>query len=296
LQELALAICAQAGIDLRFKHLDTTSVALTGAYVPESDEHARHITHGSSKDHRPDLTQAVLALRVSQAGGVPLVSKRWAGNPSDTQVLQQRAEAVLRACKDTPTPRDLVADAQLSCEANAVHLAQRGFLTRIPATLKVVAQVIGQALQGDPWQTCDDPTRDQPLALCHSGMAQRWLVVYAQAAFAQAEATRKKATPREDEAIKQQLFHRQAQRFCAPEAAHDALAALATRWKSHSIASSHLPAHKRSAGTGRPTPRAPLQAIAWQIQVHVRVDDTTIAQAKQAQACSRLGTTIAPRA
>src|SRR5262245_62123911 len=35
-QELALAICAQEGIDLRFNHLDTTSFALTGEYVPES--------------------------------------------------------------------------------------------------------------------------------------------------------------------------------------------------------------------------------------------------------------------
>ena len=53
-QELALAVCAQEGIDLRFNHLDTTSFALTGAYVPDSDEHAIRITHGYSKDHRPD--------------------------------------------------------------------------------------------------------------------------------------------------------------------------------------------------------------------------------------------------
>ena len=30
-EELALAICAQEGIDLRFNHLDTTSFSLTGA-------------------------------------------------------------------------------------------------------------------------------------------------------------------------------------------------------------------------------------------------------------------------
>jgi hypothetical protein len=143
----------------------------------------------------------------------------------------------MRACKGTPTPRYLVADATLSCEDNAVPLAQLGCLTRIPAPLKVVAQVIGQALQGDTWQTFDDPTRYQPLALCHYGMAQRRLVVYAQAAFARAEATLKTATQREDEAIKKPLFHLQAQRCCAPEAAHAALAALAQRWKYHSSAS-----------------------------------------------------------
>jgi hypothetical protein len=31
---LALAVCAQEGIDLRFNHLDTTSFSLSGKYVP----------------------------------------------------------------------------------------------------------------------------------------------------------------------------------------------------------------------------------------------------------------------
>ena len=166
-QELALALCTQAGIDLRFTHLDTPSLALTGASVPESDEHAMRITHGSAKDHRPDLKQAVLELMVSQDGGVPFVSQSWDGTTADTQGFQQRAAALMRAFKDTPTPRSLVADAKLSWEDHAVHLAQLGFITRIPATLQVVAQVIGQALQWDPWQTCDANTRYQPLAWCH---------------------------------------------------------------------------------------------------------------------------------
>jgi transposase len=131
-QELALSVCAQEGINLRFTHLDTTSLSLTGDYVPDNDEHAIRITHGYSKDHRPDLKQAVLELMVSQDGGVPFVSKSWDGNTSDTQVFQQRAEALLSAFKDTPTARYLVADAKLYCEDNAVHLAQLGFITRIP--------------------------------------------------------------------------------------------------------------------------------------------------------------------
>ena len=103
-EELALAVCAHEGIDLRFNHLDTTSFSLTGEYVPERDEHAIRITHGYSKDHRPDLKQAVLELMVSQDGGIPFVSKSWDGNTSDTQVFQKRAEALISAFKDTPSP------------------------------------------------------------------------------------------------------------------------------------------------------------------------------------------------
>jgi len=104
-QELALAVCAQEGIDRRCNQLDTTSFSLTGDYVPDSDEHAIRIPHGDSKDPRPDLKPAVLELMVSPDGGGPFVSKSWDGHTSDTQVFPPRAEALLRACKDTPTAR-----------------------------------------------------------------------------------------------------------------------------------------------------------------------------------------------
>ena len=55
-EELACAICAHEGIDLRFNHLDTTSFALTGDSIPDSDAHAIRLTQGYSKAHRPDLT------------------------------------------------------------------------------------------------------------------------------------------------------------------------------------------------------------------------------------------------
>jgi transposase len=291
-EELALSICAHEGIDRRFNHLDTTSFSLTGAYVPDSDEHALHITHGYSKDHRPDLKQAVLELMVAQDGGIPFVRKSWDGNTSDTQIFQKRAEALMRAFKDTPSPRYLVADAKLSCEDNATPLAKLGFITRIPATLKLVSQVISQALPWDTWQPLDPHTRYQPLTLCHYGMAQRWLVVYARAALERAEATLKKATQRAHEAITKQLFHLQAQRFGAPEAAHDALSALAQRWQYHRVASSHPTEHKRYVGTGRPTPSTPLKAIEWQIQAQVHADDEAIERDKHAKACYVLGTHI----
>ena len=49
--EIALSVCKQEGIDLRFNNLDTTSFSLTGEYVPDSDEHTILVTHGYSKDH-----------------------------------------------------------------------------------------------------------------------------------------------------------------------------------------------------------------------------------------------------
>ena len=125
-EELALAVCTHEGIDLRFNHLDTTSFSLTGDSIPDRDEHAICITHGYSKDHRPDLKQAVLELLVSQDGGIPFVSKSWDGNTSDTRIFQERAEALLSAFKTTPSPRSLIADAKLSCEDTCRPSGQAG--------------------------------------------------------------------------------------------------------------------------------------------------------------------------
>jgi len=49
---------------------------------------------------------------------------------------------------------------------------------------------------------------------------------------------------------------------------------------------------QHDAGTGRPPPRTPLQAIAWPIQAHVRSDDDTIAHHTHVRAGFVLGTTI----
>jgi transposase len=291
-QELALTVCAQEGIDLRFNHLDTTSFSLSGEYVPESEEQAITITHGYSRDHRPDLKQAVLELMVSQEGGVPFVSKSWDGNTSDIAVFQERAQALLAAFKNAPSPRYLIADSKLYHEDQASNLQQLGFITRMPNTLGAVAQVIAQALTWDTWHHLDDTTGYQCLELCHYGMAQRWLVVSSQAALERAEATVIKAKQREEEAIAKQLFHLQATRFTTPAVAHDALAALAKRWTYHQGASSHLIEHKRYASKGRPTPRTPLKAIEWPIQARVRPDQEAMESHKHVKACFVLGTNI----
>lgn len=100
---------------------------------------------------------------VSQDGGVPLRRKRWHGHTSATQVLQERAQALMTTLQHAPRPRSLGADATLSHAAQAAHLPSLGCITRIPHTLKVVGQVIRQALAMDLWQRLEAPTRSQRL-------------------------------------------------------------------------------------------------------------------------------------
>lgn len=87
----------------------------------------------------------------------------------------------------SPTPRSLLADSKLSSAAQAAHRKPLGFLTRIPGTRKLVAQVISQALRGATWDPVVAAPRSQRLDLCHDGMAQRWLIVASEAAVHRAE-------------------------------------------------------------------------------------------------------------
>jgi transposase len=290
--ELALCVCAREGIDLRFNHLDRTSFSRSGEYLPESDEQAMTITHGYSRDHRPDLQQVVLALMVSQDGGIPVVSQRWDGNTSDIEMFQARAQAWLAAFQHAPHPRYLIADSKLDHADHATHLRHLGCITRIPNTIGSVAEVITQALAVDCWHRLDDHTRDQRLELCHYGMAQRWLVVYSQAADERAVATLNHARQRASEAIHTQLFHLQAKRFATPEAAHEALTALAKGWTYHQVDSCHRSDHTRYARQGRPTPRLPVKAIDWHIQAHVRPAEAAIEHQQHRHACCVIGTNI----
>jgi transposase len=154
------------------------------AETPRGEEHWQNSqpVNGYSKDHRPALQQAVLALMVSQDGGVPCVSKSWDGHASDTPIFQERAEALVATVNNSLTPRYVVADAQLSHEAHATPRNKLGFLTRIPGTLTLVAQGLAHALRWDVWQALAATTRYQHLAVGHEGMAPRWWVVASQAA------------------------------------------------------------------------------------------------------------------
>ena len=161
LSELALAVCRQEGMDGRFHPLDTTSLSLSGDSVPEPGVEAMHMTHGSSTDHRPDVTQAIVERMVSQDGGVPCVSKSWEGHTSDTQRCQERAQALITTLKHSPTPSYVVADSQRYDQDHAANLKAFGFITRLPSPLKLVNQVIGQALTWDQWRSWEATTRYQ---------------------------------------------------------------------------------------------------------------------------------------
>jgi transposase len=293
--EIALSVCQQEVIDLRFNCLDTTSFSLTGEYISDSDQHAIAVTYGYSKDHRPDLKQAVLELMVSQDGGVPFLSKSWDGNASDNAIFKERSAALLKEFAASPSPRYLIADSKVYTKKNAPNLACLPFITRIPGSLNDVDQVIGQALSSDQWQPVDDESSCSyhRVDLCHYGIQQRWLVVCSEAGIHRASKTLAKAQSKEYEKANKQLFHLQAQRFDSTKAAHKALDAIVQKLRYHKLESSTLTQHKKYERRGKPTADTPVKAILWQIEATVTTAaDDIITQEQRRKACFVLGTSI----
>ncbi len=84
--EIALEAANREGVEIDRLHLDATSFSVHGRYRSEEEE-AIYITHGYSRDHRPDLKQFLVDLMVSGDGGVPAFFRVSAGNENDAAVF-----------------------------------------------------------------------------------------------------------------------------------------------------------------------------------------------------------------
>lgn len=171
--------------------MDTTSLTLSGEYLPDSEENSIKVVAGYSKDHRPDLKQVVLEMMVSQDGGLPFISKSWDGNTSDNEVFKERCKTLVAEFAKADGPKVLFADSKFYSESNAENLKNLAFATRIPESIKLAKDMIDKALNVriDNWSQFDDQRRYVSFDLKHYEIQQRWIVVYSTAAMERVKKT-----------------------------------------------------------------------------------------------------------
>jgi transposase len=160
--------------DKRYVHFDTTSVSVYGDYLPPEKSQAPAapftITHGYSKDKRPDLKQFVLStLCVDRA--VPIWGKPEDGNASDKTVnntLLSGIATFLAQHGVAPGAYIYVADAALVTEDNLAALGDTLFITRLPATYSECGRLIAEAVTPNTWEAVGGlahtkPTKHRPV-------------------------------------------------------------------------------------------------------------------------------------
>jgi transposase len=135
--DMFVMICLKAvqkfGIERKSAHLDSTSFAVEGEYVAGDSWGAEmvaiHITHGYSRDRRPDLKQFVMNLVCWGDGDTPAFLELADGNQAD----KTRFAPLLQAFKEQWGFEGLyVADSALYSEANITQLGSLRWLTRVP--------------------------------------------------------------------------------------------------------------------------------------------------------------------
>jgi transposase len=141
LTAVMLAAISEFSIDTDQLHNDSTSISVHGAYrdaegSPRRGKATPVITHGHSKDHRPDLKQLVWILTVSADGAVPITYRLADGNTVDdpTHVPTWDGLVALTGRVDFL----YVADSKLCSRQAMGHIAGRGgrFVTVMPRSRK----------------------------------------------------------------------------------------------------------------------------------------------------------------
>lgn len=288
---LATSVCRQEKVDCRFGCEDTSSFSVTGEHLPDQDLQGVMITHGYSKDHRPDLKQVVLELMVSQDGGIPLLMKCWSGNSDDNTIFQNRSKELVKAWKELDDPRYLIMDSKGYNQKNAVNLKSLNFITRVPETNKPAKTTIQDALNQDNWETWDEKRKYTCFEIEHYGIKQRWIVVFSDTALNRAETTVRKATHKEQIKIEKALYHLQANRFKTEKDAQSALKKLCKSWKYHQVTRIEIEADKKYLAKGRPAKDSPFQ-IEYQIKVQFKKNEQYTEQIIREKACFIVGSNI----
>ena len=290
--ELSFDICLQEGVEQRFNSEDTTTFSVTGESYPDSDEHAVSVTHGYSKDHRPDLKQVVHELMVSQDGGVPLQMKTWSGNESDTVIFRERTQALVEQFGQSELARYLIADSKRYDSGNAPHLSRLHFITRIPSTLKQEREVISEALMSGDWQRIDDDHRYVCKILTHYDMEQRWLVVQSKGALMRVEKTINQRVLNEHEAFSARLKKLGATPFACKEDAVSAFKKMNKGLRYHDLELLSINEIPYYAGKGRPKKDAIPEGIDYHVETCMKKNEKAIESAKEQGSCYVVGTNI----
>lgn len=168
----ALSVSALQRFELSTRHIhfDTTSVNLYGEYLDRSGEEAPFkITHGFSKDKRPDLKQFVLSL-LCVDGDVPIVGKLEDGNASDKKINHQVLGDVSRHMKAHGVEDKAfiyIADAAMVTQENLERAGP--FITRLPASYNECERAILSAIDADQWEeigriAVTAPSKNRPVA------------------------------------------------------------------------------------------------------------------------------------
>ncbi len=186
---IALAAVKKYEINLEYSHLDSTSFSVHGEYknllpyfeesvdkkrqeIEEIKEIPIKITHGYSRDHRPDLKQFILNMIVSVDGDVPIFIETGSGNQSDKKVFGEIARKYKKQLEFETT---IVSDRALYSENNLKLMKEMSWVTRVPFSIKEAKEIVSSLSSKKFIKSKLSGYSFQEIENNYAGIKQRWL-------------------------------------------------------------------------------------------------------------------------
>lgn len=188
--KIASAIVKCFGLKIPSAHIDGTSLSVHGKYLQleeveqlkleeeDSEPVPINITHGYSRDHRPDLKQFTLNLLTTGEEGIPLFIQVGDGNKLDQNTFPEMIRE-FQSQWQAEQPEVYVMDAAFYTEENLSHFKDSiHWISRVPLTIKA-AQELTQTLLPEQFTKS---TLNKDSCFCnvcseYAGIKQQWIVV-----------------------------------------------------------------------------------------------------------------------
>jgi transposase len=275
--EIAFEIALENNLLGSLAHLDSTSMSVEGEYEKGSDENVIKLTYGHSKDHRPDLKQAVMSLVVSGASAMPIWMEPQDGNSSDKKEFHETIKKIrafqkqLKGCPDFKW----VADSALYSKEKLLKQADYLWLSRVPETITEARDLVEKEDSEIDWKEFEKGYKTASFSSSYGEVEQRWLLIYSEQSYAREKKTFDRKLEKQDELLKKSLWHLGNEIFsCELDAAKEVTKVI-KKFPYHSVETKLIPAIKHGK-TGRPKRGAEGDVIGYQIQSDVTRNSNAI--------------------
>lgn len=282
--QVAFRIALEQGLLTPCAHLDTTSLSVHGEYADSASGEAIELNYGHSKDHRPDLKQAVLSLVVNGPADVPLWMEARDGNSSDKASFHETIGRV-RAFQSQvamETPFKWIADSALYSKDKLLAQNEYLWLCRVPETLNEAKALVSRPPEEIAWVEREGGYRTASTSSCYGGVDQRWLLVYSEQAYQREHKTLEKKLTKQYAQLEKQLWHLQNETFQCEADAWKTLKPLSKRYGYFTL-SMTVEAIERYPSVGRPRSGAEKVAVGYRLVGTAERDETAIEKALNAK-------------
>ena len=264
--QVAFRIAVEQGLLANCNHLDSTSLSVHGEYANNDGVEAIELTYGHSKDHRPDLKQAVLSLVVNGPADIPLWMDALDGNSSDKTSFHETIGRVRAFQSQVAVEAAFkwIADSALYSKDKLLARNEYLWLCRVPETINEAKALVSTPSQELDWIEREDGYRTASTLSNYGGVDQRWLLVYSEQAYQRESQTLEKKLTKQQAQLEKKLWHLHNETFQCEADAWKAFQPVSKRYR-HFTLSMAVEAIERYPKAGRPRPGAEKVTVGYRL-------------------------------